>query len=271
MPMATLDGAEAVVCGATSGLGLEIARGIAARHAKKVWLLARDAARAECAREMLAKEFPKVEFLVHLIDMAVDSQVAAFSSLVADVDLVVQAVGASDRGTLADLTPERYEYLHRTNVLPALTAVRHLVGSLQQRKGSLVLIGSLASKFAPRYLGGYAVVKHSVAAVAQQARLENEASGVHVMLVCPGPISRPDAGSRYKEMARESGVPAEALAPGGGAKIKGLDPERLVGDILNSVLAGKREIIRPRKARLLAILAAISPRLGDWILRKQSS
>ena len=60
----------------------------------------------------------------------------------------------------------------------------------------MVNIGSLAAKSAARFLGAYPASKFPVAAYSQQLRYELNPQGVHVLLVCPGPIARPDAGRR---------------------------------------------------------------------------
>jgi hypothetical protein len=86
------------------------------------------------------------------------------------------------------------------------------------------------------------------------------------MLVCPGPIARDDAGNRYAAEAPD--VPAAAQAPGAGAKLKAIDPDRLAEVILNSAAARKPELVVPAKARLLFAVSQLSPSWGDWLLRR---
>ncbi len=91
-------------------------------------------------------------------------------------------------------------------------------------RGHIVNIGSLAAKMASRYLGAYPASKFAVAAYTHQLRLELGPQGLHVLLVCPGPIARPDAGQRYSgEAGRPPGVRPER--PGGGVRLKGIDPD----------------------------------------------
>jgi hypothetical protein len=91
------------------------------------------------------------------------------------------------------------------------------------------------------------------------------------MLVSPGPIARDDAGTRYKNLSESINVPQQAMQSGGGAKIKGLDPVQLCEQILDAAAARKTQLVLPRKARWLMILSAISPRLGDYLLRRSTS
>jgi short-subunit dehydrogenase len=186
------------------------------------------------------------------------------------IDLLVQTVGKSQRGRLLDLKSTDLQEMLDANLVSSLNAIQCFTPYLSQPGGRLVLIGSLASRFAPRFLGAYALSKHALAALAQQSRLELADLGIHVLLACPGPVARPDAGARY-ELPDTSQIPVSASLPGGGARLAGLDPHHLVTDILLAAARKKTEIIRPRRARLLQIVAAIAPALGDRLLRNNSS
>jgi short-subunit dehydrogenase len=138
----------------------------------------------------------------------------------------------------------------------------------------VVLVGSLASKVAAGYLGAYPASKFPLAALAQQLRLEVGQHGPHVLLVCPGPIAREDATSdeprgRYADQA--AGIPAAAHKPGGGAKVRAIDPAWLAEQILDACQQRRAELIVPNKARLLFAISQLSPRLGDWLLRRMTA
>src|SRR5690606_33997713 len=132
----------------------------------------------------------------------------------------------------------------------AVRVTRAALPHLLKSQGSVVLVGSLASKSASRFLGAYPATKFPLAAYAQQLRLELGTAGLHTLLVCPGPIRRTEAASRYAEQA--SGLPASAAQPGGGVKLKGLDPARLAEQVIRSCETRQAELIMPGKARLLS-------------------
>jgi uncharacterized protein len=81
--------------------------------------------------------------------------------------------------------------------------------------------------------------------------------------------ARPDAGQRYDDQASQ--LPEAARKPGGGVKLKGIPPEKLVAKILRYCERRKPELIMPARARLLFALAQLSPTLGDWIVTKMTS
>ncbi len=265
----------AVVCGASAGLGREFACELSRQHVAKLAVIARSADRLDALKAEIQQKYPHVQLLCLTADMTCKEQLAEVAQRVhatfGSVDLLVQAVGQSDRGRLLELTKEKIYALLDANVLSSLFALQCFASVMRQPGGSVVLIGSLASKFAPRFLGGYAIAKHGLAALAQQARLEFADQGLHVMLACPGPIARADAGQRYDRVVSESvNLPDSVRQPGGGAKLRGLDAAALVRDILQSAKAKKPEIVRPFKARCLLWLSALSVSLGDRLLRKSS-
>jgi len=182
------------------------------------------------------------------------------------LDAVVHAAGRSDRGRLTEVPVERLEDLWRINALAALLLARSSIELLDRHQGHLVLIGSLAGKTAAPYMGGYPASKFALTAIAHQLRLETDGSAVHILLVCPGPIARPDAGQRYDALAQ--GLPETARRPGGGVRLRGIDPERLAERILEACRRRKRELIVPSRARWLFAVQQLWPTAGDWLLRR---
>lgn len=264
-------GKRGVVCGATAGLGRAFAIELARQQVQHLTLVARSSDNLQALRSELLKRFASLEILCLPADMCVKEPLQQACEQLQQsghrVDLVVQAVGQSDRGRLVDLSSQRLHELIGANVLSSLHAVQCFHPLMRQAGGNIVLVGSLASLFAPRFLGGYAIAKHGLAALAQQARLELAEDGIHVSLACPGPIAREDSGARYDQQTSAGELPDAARQPGAGAKIRGLDPERLVREILHAAAAKQPLIIRPRKAKLLHWLSALSSSLGDRLLR----
>lgn len=218
---------------------------------------------------------PDAELFVFKGDMTNTDDAAKVASEIerqfTQLDMVINAIGESDRGSIEKLSLERMLELVRTNVGSSLHVIQHHSRLLKPTRGVLVLIGSLSSHLAPRYLGGYSIAKHGLAALAQQARLELAADGVHVMLASPGPIARDDSGTRYSNSAQAADLPPEALKSGGGAKIKGLDPVVLSSRIIEAAARRRITLILPSKARLLVWLCSLSPSWGEYFLRKFTS
>lgn len=251
-----------VVAGGSAGLGARIAR--AFREAGgRVFILGRDTEKLEAVALQSDLEW-------HAADMTKPAEVAAAVDRIVEqagrIDVWVNNVGVSARGAVLDTTPEQFRDSFEINFLTAVHGTQAAAKQIQATGGSLVFIGSLASKTAGVHLGAYPAAKFAVAAYAHQIRLELGSAGVHVLLVCPGPLARDDAGSRYAEQLE--GLPESAAKPGGGAKLKLLDPDMVARRIVAACQNRSPEIILPAKARLLFAISQLSPNLGDWIIRR---
>jgi len=196
------------------------------------------------------------------VHACVEQAVERFGGL----DMLANIVGRSMRGTALETSAAAYRDLFELNFLSMVHGTSAAAPHLLKSRGHLVNMGSLAAKSAARFLGAYPVSKFAVAAFSQQLRYELGPQGLHVLLVCPGPMIRPDAGRRYD--AEAGTLPDEARAPGGGVKLKGIVPERLALRVLSACERRKPELIIPGKARWLFAISQLCPSLGDWILNR---
>jgi short-subunit dehydrogenase len=260
---------HALVTGASSGLGLAIARELVNAGAK-VALVARDEQRLQQAITSL--NAPENQTLAIAADITQQADVERMQTQVQQhwgrLDLLVNCAGRSSRGKIEETTPEQFQSLWELNFLAAVRCTRAMLPLLLESNGHVVQIGSLASKSTAKYLGAYPAGKFALAAYAQQLRLELGDRGLHVLLVCPGPIARDDAGSRYAE--ESANLPDAAKRPGGGVQLKGIPPDRLARQILRACERRQPELIVPAKARLLFTLSQLWPSLGDWLTKRMT-
>jgi short-subunit dehydrogenase len=148
------------------------------------------------------------------------------------LDVLVNNAGRSMRGKVLDTTPEQFRDLMELNFIALVRCTRAAVPHLLQQRGHVVNIGSLAAKSAARWVGAYPATKFAVAAYSQQLRLEVGPQGLHVLLVCPGPVQRKDA--RLYPLKGLEDVPESARAPGAGVQVRGIRPEQLAAEILRA-------------------------------------
>jgi uncharacterized protein len=265
--MAFWNGKVVVVTGASAGLGLHLVRAFAAAGATVV-TAARDRVRLKAATDSIPVSAGRAIAIPADVtsDADVQSLIDRALAISNRLDALINCAGVSSRGRAIDTTPEEFQRLFDVNVLSVVRCAQAAMPHLLRSRGHVVNIGSLSGKTASRYLGAYPASKFALAAYTQQLRLEMAGEGVHVLLVSPGPIARDDAGRRYDEQAVD--LPTSARRPGGGAKIRGLDPGRLAKSILMACERRVPELVRPRRARVLFAIQHLSPRLGDWLLRK---
>jgi uncharacterized protein len=258
-----------LVTGGSAGLGLAIGRALADGGAK-VALTARRPEPLEAAAAELRKRGGQALALPG--DVAwqedVDRIAAAVANEFGRLDFLCNCAGRSTRGAVLDTTPEDFQQLLDVNLLATVRMTRAAAPLLLASGGHLVNIGSLASKVAPRFMGAYPASKFAVAAYTQQLRLELGERGVHVMLVCPGPIARDDAGERYADQSPS--VPSAAQAPGAGARVRAIEPDRLAAAVLRACERRKPELVVPAKAKLLFAISQLSAKWGDWLLGRST-
>ena len=258
-----------IVTGASAGLGRSIAGAFATAGAKVVLAARQQGPLTTAANELKARGH---DALAVSVDVTNESDVRALVEQTCQhfgrIDVLVNNVGRSARGALLDTTPEDFENLLELNLLAAVRCTRAAAEMLIQQQGSIVNIASLAAKSAARYLGAYPASKFALAAYTQQLRLELAPQGVHVMLVCSGPIARDNAEQRYE--AQLEGFPAEAAQPGAGVKAKAIKPGVLAQRIIKACEQRKPEIVVPGKARILFALAQLCPKLGDKLLLRMT-
>lgn len=259
----------ALITGGSAGLGAVIAETMVA-NGYRVMIVGRDEDRLKEACARLAadsSQWCRCDVTdADDIANAMDQVHRCYGRL----DALINCVGTSDRGLIENLTVERLENLLHQNVFSTLLCSQAAIPLLEQSQGVIVNIGSLASKVGARYLGGYAIVKHALAGLTQQMRLEMKSRGIHVALVSPGPLRREDAGTRYQKSV-DGTIPAQASAPGGGTRLKGLPPEKVAQAVIRCIEKRCPDLVLPKYLRLLIAIGHISPRLGDWLLLKFTS
>ncbi|MDG2220772.1 MAG: SDR family NAD(P)-dependent oxidoreductase [Rubripirellula sp.] len=262
----------AVVTGGSAGLGLVIARTLLS-HGYRIVIMGRDEGRLEAAIATCGNQEPG-RLLGQVCDVTSRAEVEELFSTVGQtfqrLDVLVNCVGASDRGLVENLDVEQLGTLWDQNVVTALLCSQASIPLLEASSGAIVNIGSLAAKVGARYIGGYSTVKHALAGMTQQMRLELKPRGIHVALVSPGPIARSDAGDRYRDSI-DGTLPPQASAPGGGARVKGLPPERVAAAVMKCIRRGAVDIVLPGHLRILIALGHAFPRIGDWLLLKFTS
>ena len=258
-----------LVTGGSSGLGRVIADAFAEAGAK-VSIVGLEQPQVEQAANQMRAAGAQV-LGIHAditrqddVDRALAQTLGRFGRL----DVLVNNAGRSMRGKVLDTTPDQFRDLMELNLIALVRCTRAAVPHLLRQRGHVVNIGSLAAKSAARWVGAYPATKFAVAAYSQQLRLELGNQGLHVLLVCPGPIQRPAA--RLYPLEGLEDVPESARAPGAGVRVRAIPPQDLARAILRACERRRPELVVPKKARLLFALAQLWPSLGDWIVRRKS-
>jgi NAD(P)-dependent dehydrogenase (short-subunit alcohol dehydrogenase family) len=258
-----------LVTGGSRGLGRTIAEEFAAAGAK-LSLVALEPETVERAAEEIRARGADVLGLAADITNPEDVQRALVRTIerFGRLDVLVNNAGRSDRGNAYETPPEKFREFMELNFIALVRCTQAALPHLLKQRGHVVNIGSLAAKAGARWVGAYPATKFAVAAFTQQLRLELGPQGLHVMLVCPGPIQRQDPRLHSFEGLDE--LPARAARPGAGVQAEALSPKKVAREILRACRRRQPELLLPSRARWYFALMQLCPRLGDWIVLKKT-
>lgn len=112
----------------------------------------------------------------------IDEAISAFGK----INVLINNVGVSMRGNVADLNPEVYKIVFESNVLgviyPTIPAIKHL----RKTQGSVVFVSSLAGIRGLPFLSAYSSSKMAIRAIAESIRIEESKNNIHVGLIFVG-------------------------------------------------------------------------------------
>jgi NAD(P)-dependent dehydrogenase (short-subunit alcohol dehydrogenase family) len=107
------------------------------------------------------------------------------------VNGLVNVAGGFRWETIADGSPDSWEFLHKINVMTALHMSRALLGPLTEAKGAIVNVGAAATLKAGLGMGAYTASKSGVARLTESLAEELKDKGVRVNAVLPSIIDTP--------------------------------------------------------------------------------
>ena len=211
----------ALVTGASSGIGEEFARLLAAEGSDLV-VVARRRDRLEAlAAELTARHGTQVEVLV--ADLLDDGQRAAVERRLTDperpVDLLVNNAGFGSHGRFVELPLDREEGQIRLNVLALVRLTRvALPGMVERRQGAVLNVSSLASLQPLPYSATYSATKAFVTSFSGAVHEEVRGTGVTVLALMPGFVDtefQGSAGWERKSIPGPAWMSARSVAEAG--------------------------------------------------------
>ena len=203
----------AIVTGAASGIGKEIARKFAAEGARVVI-----ADLNGHAAEATAAEFGGAGRALGIgMDVTDEAQVEAGVAKAAEafgrLDILVSNAGIQIVAPVHEFEFSKWKQLLAVHLdgafLTTRAALRHMYR--QGGGGSIVYIGSVHSKEASVLKAPYVTAKHGLVGLAKVVAKEGAAHGVRANVVCPGFVRTPLVDKQIPEQARELGISEEEV------------------------------------------------------------
>lgn len=255
--MNSLHGCTALITGASSGIGAEMARQLAP-HARRLVLVARRRERLDVLKGELARS--GLEIACHAADLADGASVEKLlAEIAADggrIDFLINNAGLGDHGLFEASDWKKVQAMLDVNI-KALTRLTHalLPDIIRSGRGAILNVSSIAAYLPMPNMAVYAASKAYVNSFTEALRAELRSTGVIVTALCPGPVE-----TEFGGIARREGEIDAAPAP----EIFKLPVERVVREGLMAVAADRARVV---PGWLLAALMFVTALVPMFILR----
>jgi len=203
----------ALVTGAASGIGQEIARTFAAAGAR-VAIADLNFVAARAAAEELDHSGERVIALAMDVtnEADVESGVAAAVSAFGRMDVLVSNAGIQVVAPLDELALKDWKRLLAIHLDGAFLTTRAALRQMyRQGSGSIIYMGSVHSKEASLLKSPYVTAKHGLIGLAKVVAKEGAKHGVRANVICPGFVRTPLVDKQIPEQARELGISEAAV------------------------------------------------------------
>ncbi len=260
------EGAVAIVTGGASGIGRALAEALAQRGARVVLAdlqgeLAEEVAaqirgngRQATAEALDVTDFPAINHLVQHVFQTEGRLDYIFNNA---------GIGILGEARLFELE-DWYRVLdvNLRGVVHGVQAVYPLM--VRQGFGHIVNTASLAGLFPYPLLVGYCATKHAVVGLSTALRLEAAPAGVHVSVLCPGPVRTRALidGGKFGRMVQP--IPPDVLKSIT-ERQRPIQPEQFAERALLAVARNKAIIVIPSRWKIAWWLYRLSPGLGFYL------
>src|SRR5436305_10974394 len=229
-----LEGKVALVTGSTSGIGLAIAKALAAEGAK---LMINGFGPAED----IARECKEIGAIHDGADMSDPAAIAAMMKHCADElggpDILVNNAGIQHVAPVEDFPPEKWDAIIAINLSSAFHTTRLAIPGMKRKKwGRIINTASAHSLVASPNKSAYVAAKHGVAGFTKSVALETARDGITANCISPC--------YAWTELV-ERQIPATM-------KTRGLTREQVMNDVLLAAQPTKR-FVTPDEVAALAV------------------
>jgi 3-hydroxybutyrate dehydrogenase len=210
-----LAGKVSLVTGSTSGIGLGIARALAAAGSEIILNGFGPPDEVAAARAAIARDFD-VRVSYSPADM---SKPAAIREMIEKtlqssgrLDILVNNAGIQHVAPLQDFPPEKWDAILAINLSSAFHTSRSALPSmLRNRWGRIINVASAHGLVASPFKSAYVAAKHGIVGLTKVIALETAEQGITCNAVCPGYVYTPLVEAQIDGQAKAHGIPREQV------------------------------------------------------------
>jgi short-subunit dehydrogenase len=259
MRMRQLKDRTAIVTGASRGLGVHIARALAAEGVNLALVARSTDAITGLAQELAQTGVKAVPLVADLSDLSrLDSVIERAEAQLGAVDILVNNAGIDGIRVFVEESAAQTEQMMRTNLLSPMLLTHKLLPKLLARKtGHIVNIASLAGKSSAPYSVSYSSSKSGLVSFSHCLRNELQGTGVSVSVICPGFVT--EAGMFFASAINKHGARVSPLL--GTSK-----PEHVARAVIRALRNDSVDLtVNPGPIRLIMALNQIAPGTVAWV------
>jgi short-subunit dehydrogenase len=252
-------GRVAIVTGASSGIGLAVARRLA-REGAAVVLGARRTDRLTDAVAQIRAAGGRAEAETSDVTSEADMArlVARAQSAFGGVHIMVCNAGFGYYGSVEDTPPEVMRRMMDVNFMGTFLGARAVLPIFrQQQAGHLMIVSSIVGQRGIAAMSGYSATKAAQVGFAESLRTEFAGTAIEVSIVFPVSTETEFRTAMHRDF---------------GHSVSGLGPKQAVDDVARAMVEGIRggraEIYPHAASRGLTVLNAVAPRFTDRLVRK---
>ena len=214
MSSTNLRGKTALVTGSTSGIGLGIARCLAAQGANIVFNGFGDPAEIEKVQAAVRAEFG-VQTAYHNADMSKPAEIEAMMAFAAQqfggVDVLVNNAGIQHVANIDEFPVEKWDAIIAINLTSAFHTTRLALPHMKARNwGRIINLASVHGLVASAGKSAYAAAKHGLVGFTKATALETAKTGITCNAICPGWVLTPLVQKQVDARAERDGLSNEA-------------------------------------------------------------